>query len=89
VTAGTEHNTLDLGPIERPASGASACRRQSWRSSAKAQCVAAAHQQLALNGKCGFTDGQGRLNPAFTTGDSRIRELARIGAAAIAQVHTN
>jgi hypothetical protein len=41
-----------------------------------------------LNGRCGLTDEQGRLNPEFTTADSRIRELARIGAAAIAQVHT-
>lgn len=88
VTAGTEHNTLDLSPMEP------ACLRSQPVPPAimsifrEGACVAAAHQQLMLNGRCGLTDEQGRLNPEFTTADSRIRELARIGAAAIAQVHT-
>jgi hypothetical protein len=89
VTAGTEHNTLDLGPIEPTCLRGQRVPPAIMAIFREGACVAAAHQQLALNGKCGFTDGQGRLNPAFTTGDSRIRELARIGAAAIAQVHTN
>jgi hypothetical protein len=88
VTAGTEHNTLDLVPIEP------ACLKGQPVPSAimaifrEGACVAAAHQQLVLNGQCGFTDGQGRPNPNFATDDARIRELARIGAAAIARIRT-
>ena len=51
--------------------------------------VTAAHQQLTLNGQCGYTDAQGRLNPKYASADQRIKELARIGEAAIAQVHTH
>ena len=88
VTAGTEHNTLDLLPIEPTCLKGQPVPPAIMAIFREGACVAAAHQQLALNGECGVTDGQGRLNPKFPTGDSRIRELARIGAAAISRVHT-
>jgi hypothetical protein len=88
VTAGTEHNTLDMLPIEPACLKGQPVPPAIMAIFREGACVAAAHQQLVLNGQCGFTDTQGRLNPNFPTGDLRIRELARIGEAAIAQVRT-
>ena len=88
VTAGTEHNTLDLAPIEPACLKGQPVPPGIMAIFREGAFVAAAHQQLVLNGQCGLTDDQGRLNPKFTTADSRIRELARIGAAAVAQVYT-
>ena len=86
VTAGTEHNTLDLLPIEPTCLKGQPVPPAIMEIFREGVFVAAAHQQLTLNGECGFTDGRGGLNPKFPTGDSRIRELARIGAAALARV---
>jgi hypothetical protein len=88
VTAGTEHNTLDLLPIEPTCLKGQPVPPAIMEIFREGVCVAAAHQQLTLNGECGFTDARGGLNPKFSTGDSRIRELAKIGAAAIARVRT-
>lgn len=80
VMAGTEHNTLDLLPIEpRCVDGAPIPPpvRDVFREGA---CVAVAHQFLAAHGRCGFVDAQGRPNPDWKTDDERIRALARLGA---------
>jgi hypothetical protein len=82
ITAGTEHNTLDLIPFDP------ACRDGElpveirdifWEGA----CVAAAHQFLSLHGECGYVDAEGRPNPQFGSADERIGQLARIGAAVI------
>ena len=82
VTAGTEHNTLDLiaitptfgdGPVPED------LRAIFWEGA----CVVAAHQFLALHGECGYVDAAGNLNPQYDSADERIHALASIGAAVI------
>ena len=82
VTAGTEHNTLDLisfDPVCKDGEVPPAVREIFWEGA----CLVAAHQFLSLNGECGYVDAAGRLNPDYATNDERIRSLARIGAAVI------
>lgn len=82
VTAGTEHNTLDLIPFDPAAKDGplpEPIRAIFWEGA----CVAAAHQFLTLRGECGYVDRDGRPNPAYDSADARIRELAKIGAAVI------
>jgi len=89
VTAGTEHNTLDLIGIEPTCSNGKAVPEQIMAIFREGACVVAAHQQLNLNGRVGFTDDRGRLNPAYGNNDEGIRRLAKIGAAAVARVAVN
>jgi hypothetical protein len=87
VTAGTEHNTLDLLPLEP------ACKRGEpigddlkeifWEGA----CVVAAHQFLNLHGRCGFVDSLGRPNGAYPTAEERIRAFSALGAALIRRYH--
>jgi hypothetical protein len=80
VTAGTEHNTLDLIPMEPmclkddpiPAEIAAIFR--------EGACVVAAHQYLTMHGEPGFVDADGRPNPAYATDEERIKTFANIGA---------
>jgi len=83
VTAGTEHNTLDLLAIEpaclKGAPVPEAIKEIFWEGAR----VVAAHQFLTLNGECGYVDGAGALNPAYASQEERIAALARLGAAVI------
>lgn len=82
VTAGTEHNTLDLIPLVPVCKDGDlppAVRDVFWEGA----CVVAAHQFLALHGECGYVDADGRLNTEYPTADDRIQSLSRIGAAVI------
>jgi hypothetical protein len=83
VTAGTEHNTLDLvafDPVCKDGPVPHDIRRIFWEGA----CVAAAHQFLALHGECGYIDQDGHPNPDYNSADARIQGLARVGAAVIA-----
>ena len=83
VTAGTEHNTLDLLPIEP------ACLKGIpvpddvkdifWEGA----CVVAAHQFLTLHGECGFVDAQGKPNPRYPNTTTRIAAFKSLGGAVI------
>ncbi len=82
VTAGTEHNTLDLIPLEPQAKDAAVpedVQAIFWEGA----CVVAAHQFLNLHGECGFVDAQGRPNPDFASAEQRIETFAKWGAAVI------
>jgi len=82
VTAGTEHNTLDLiafEPFSKDGALSASIRSIFWEGA----CVAAAHQFLTLHGECGYVDHQGRPNPDYDSADTRIHGLAKIGAAVI------
>ena len=85
VTAGTEHNTLDLIPMEPT------CRQQEQvpeeikRVFQEGACVVAAHQYLGLNGQSGYVDGSGNLNPDFEDGEKRIDYFHRLGAAVVSR----
>jgi hypothetical protein len=84
VTAGTEHNTLDLIPMEPACIGGAPIAPELKAIFAEGACVAAAHQYLRLRGECGYVDDEGRLNPGFRDGEERIRYFHRLGAAVIA-----
>lgn len=74
VTAGTEHNTLDLIPIEPTCLGGAPIPGDIKSIFWEGACVVAAHQFLNLNGQTGFVAG---------CGQDRIAMLKRIGAAVI------
>jgi hypothetical protein len=83
VTAGTEHNTQSLIPIEPSCLNnvpiPDAVKAIFWEGA----CVAAAHQYLTLNGKTGYTDSGGNPNPDYGSADERIRSLAKLGQGVI------
>jgi hypothetical protein len=82
VTAGTEHNTLDLIPFDpfcKDGDVPAGIRTIFWEGA----CVVAAHQFLTLHGECGYVDNEGRPNADYGSADARIEAFARIGAAVI------
>lgn len=82
VTAGTEHNTLDLIPLEptcKDGDVSPEIREIFWEGA----CVVAAHQFLTLHGEAGYVDGQGNRGGEFASDDARIKSLAALGAAVI------
>lgn len=82
MTAGTEHNTLDLIPITPVCSDGpvpSDLQAVFWEGA----CVVAAHQFLTLHNECGYVDTAGNPNPNYESADERIRDLASVGAAVI------
>jgi hypothetical protein len=83
VTAGTEHNTLDLIPIEPTClNGAPVpddLRDIFWEGA----CVVAAHQFLTLHGKCGFVNDQGKPNPNYADASTRIAAFKSLGESVI------
>ncbi len=87
VTGGTEHNTPDLLPLEPRCVRGLAVPPRVREIFREGACVVAAHQFLALHGRCGYVDGARGLNPDFTNGESRICFFARLGAAVIARYH--
>jgi hypothetical protein len=83
VTAGTEHNTLDLIPIEPTCLKNEPVPETVQAIFWEGACVMAAHQFLTLHGECGYVNAQGQPNPAYSSADERIRSLAALGAAVI------
>jgi len=82
ITAGTEHNTLDLIPLDpfcKDGDVPDDLRAIFWEGA----CAVAGHQFLTLHGECGFVDGDGSPNPNYASADDRIKAFARIGAAVI------
>ncbi|HEY9171826.1 MAG TPA: hypothetical protein VI136_06040 [Verrucomicrobiae bacterium] len=83
VTAGTEHNTLDLLPIEptclKGAPVPDDVRDVFWEGA----CVVAGHQFLTLHGECGFVDAHGKPNPAYPSADARIAAFRSLGETVI------
>ncbi len=80
ITAGTEHNTLDLiqlDPFCKDSDVPDDVRAIFWEGA----CMVAGHQFLSLHGECGYVDGEGNPNPNYTSADERIRSFAKIGAA--------
>ena len=83
VTAGTEHNTLDLLPIEptclKGAPVPEECKAIFWEGA----CVVAAHQFITLHGETGFVDAAGKPNQHYANDEERIASFAKLGAAVI------
>jgi hypothetical protein len=80
VTAGTEHNTLDRIPLEPRCVDGSLPSPAAQAAFREGTCVVAAHQHLRASGRPGYVDGEGRLNPGFPDGATRIRWFAELGA---------
>lgn len=83
ITAGTEHNTLDLLPIEpaclKGAPVPADVKEIFWEGA----CVVAAHQFLTLHGQCGFVDAQGKPNPKYPDAEKRIAAFKALGQTVI------
>ena len=82
VTAGTEHNTLDLLPFRPKCKDGDVppnIRDIFWEGA----CVVAAHQFLSPIGECGYVDADGSPNPTYPLAENRIQSMAKIGAAVI------
>jgi hypothetical protein len=83
VLAGTEHNTLDLIPIEPRCAGGipvpDPLKDIFWEGA----CVIAAHQFRMANGRGGYIDGDGELNPSYPADEVRIEAFAQLGATVI------
>lgn len=85
VTAGTEHNTLDRIPLEPRCVDGSLPSRMACDVFWEGACVVAAHQHLRSQGRPGFVDSNGIVNPAFPNAEARIRRFAEIGAELIGE----
>jgi hypothetical protein len=83
VLGGTEHNTLDLLPIEPTCLNGVPVPEDIKDIFWEGACVAAAHQFLTLHGECGFVDNNGNCNPAYNNDEERIDAFRRLGAAVI------
>jgi hypothetical protein len=83
ITAGTEHNTLDLIPIEPTCKNGVPIPEDLKQIFWEGACVAAAHQFLTLHGQTGFVDALGNPNHAYKNAEDRIADFARLGAAVI------
>jgi hypothetical protein len=83
ITAGTEHNTLDLLPIEPECVKSLPVPDDVKEIFWEGACVVAAHQFLTLHGECGFVDPQGRPNPNYKDADSRIAAFKALGETVI------
>jgi hypothetical protein len=85
ITAGTEHNTLELLPIEPRCIGGAPVPEEIREVFREGACVVAAHQFLRLHGRCGYVDDSGRLHPAFAGREERIAYFRRLGAAVMSR----
>jgi hypothetical protein len=85
VTAGTEHNTLELLPIEPTCLKGVPIPEELKEIFWEGACVIAAHEFLTLNGKTGFVDGAGKPAAEFPDTEARIDFFRRLGAAVIAR----
>jgi hypothetical protein len=83
ITAGTEHNTLDLLPMEPACVDAEPIPDQVKEIFWEGACVAAGHQERCLQGQSGFVDAQGLPNSEFEDFDARITAFREIGEVTI------
>jgi len=83
VLAGTEHNTLEMIPIEpqcaRGAPVPEDLREVFW----EGICVVAAHQYLMARGEEGYVDANGELTGGYPGAEARLEAFARLGASVI------
>ena len=85
ITAGTEHNTRDMLPIEPTCVNGQPIPPVVGEVFREGACVAAAHQYLGFRGEPGYVDSEGRLNSGFSGSEERIQAFRSLGEAAIAK----
>ena len=86
VTAGTEHNTLEMIPIAPTALDGAPIPEAVQRIFGEGALVALGHQTRVLAGETGFVDHDGHPNAAYTDAESRIRAFAAMGEAAVGKL---
>lgn len=79
VVGGTEHNTLDLIPLEPTCVKGAAIPDDVKAIFWEGACVIAAHQDLVEKGETGFVDADGKPNAKYASADARIRAFAAMG----------
>lgn len=89
IIAGTEHNTLELLPIEPTCVAGVAVPEETKQIFVEGAYVIAAHQFLTLHGEQGFVDRSGDLNKAYETAEQRISAFAQLGAAVVQCYYEN
>jgi hypothetical protein len=87
VTAGTEHNTLELLPI-MPSTKSGPIPAELLPVFWEGACVVAAHQYLVSRGEPGYVGPEGVPHPAYPDSESRIAAFAALGEAVIAAFRT-
>ena len=83
VTAGTEHNTLDMVPMTPVCADGSALPAEVQEVFWEGVCVLAAHQARVGRGEPGFVGADGAPDPTYSSDDERITAWARAGAGLI------
>lgn len=89
VTVGTEHNTLDLPPLEPACLKAALIPEDLKDLFWEGTCVLAAHQFLSAHGQCGFVDGGGQPNPGYKDVEERICAFRKLGEAVLEMYFQN
>ncbi|MBV9851163.1 MAG: hypothetical protein JO250_15955 [Armatimonadetes bacterium] len=85
VTAGTEHNTLDLLPIAPTCLDGAPIPEDIQEIFWEGACVIAAHQSLTMRGEPGFVDAEGRPSRVYSSPNERIEAFRKVGEAVIAE----
>jgi len=83
ITGGTEHNTLDMLPLEPACVKGVPVPDEVKAIFWEGACVVAAHQFLMLHGECGFVDAQGKPNPKYPDAEARIAAFRSLGETVI------
>jgi hypothetical protein len=83
VTAGTEHNTRDMLPIEPTCVQGQPIPEEIQEIFWEGACVVAAHQYLVAQGEPGFVDARGIPNAAYVSDEARIAAFRSLGAAVV------
>lgn len=83
LTAGTEHNTLDLIPILPACKGKTPIPDKLNRLFWEGVCVCVAHLFLKACGQVGFVEDDGKPNRQFSDPSDRIDRFARFGQAVL------
>lgn len=79
VVAGTEHNTLDLLPMEPACKGAQPIAEDLKAIFREGAAVIAAHQYLQTRGQAGFVHCAGEPNRDFPDAESRLSWFRKLG----------
>lgn len=85
VVGGTEHNTLDLVPLEPQCVKGAEVPEEIKAIFWEGACVVAAHQFLTAHGDVGFVDAAGLPNAKYHSAEERIAAFAKLGAAVISR----
>ncbi len=79
VMVGTEHNTQERIPVAPTCLNSVPLSDDVMDITWEGTCIVAAHQHLMQEGKAGYVDAAGKLNPTFPDAETRMRYFAEMG----------